>query len=70
MKQTKFSTLVDEQVLQELKQHSAESGKSISWLVSEAVAEYLVRTRIRPTFTSAMNDVLDRHADLFHRLAK
>lgn len=70
MKQTKFSTLVDEQVLQELKQHATESGKSISWLVSEAVSEYLVRTRTRPAFTSAMSDVLDRNADLLDRLAK
>jgi hypothetical protein len=70
MKPTKFSTLVDETVLQDLKQHAAESGKSISWLVSEAVAEYLARTRTRPAFTAAMNHVLDKHADLFQRLAK
>ncbi len=70
MKQTKFSTLVDEKILQELKLHAAESGKSISWLVSEAVAEYLKRTRTRPTFVSALGEVLDRHADLLTRLAK
>jgi hypothetical protein len=70
MAQNKFSTLVDEKILQELKQHSAESGKSISWLVSEAVAEYLERTRTRPAFKSAMSEVLDRNADLLRRLAK
>ncbi len=70
MKQTKFSTLVDEKTLLELKQHSTESGKSISWLVSEAIAEYLGRTRTRPTFVSALGEVLDRHSDLLQRLAK
>ena len=70
MKQTKFSTLVDEDILRELKLHAAESGKSISWLVSEAVAEYLERTRTRPAFVSAMGEVLERHADLLTRLAK
>ncbi len=70
MKQTKFSTLVNEQILQELKQHSADSGKSISWLVSEAVSEYLVRSRVRPAFLSSMERVLDKHADLMSRLAK
>jgi hypothetical protein len=70
MKQAKFSTLVDEKILEDLKNHSAESGKSISWLVTEAVAEYLSRTRTRPAFVSAMDEVLDRNADLLNRLAK
>jgi hypothetical protein len=70
MKQTKFSTQLDEKVLKQLKNFSAESGKSISWLVSEAVAEYLARTQTRPAFTSAMDEVLHTHADLLRRLAK
>jgi len=70
MSQSKFSTLVDEKILQELKHHADESGKSISWLVNEAVAEYLNRARTRPAFVASMNEVLDRHADLLQRLAK
>jgi hypothetical protein len=70
MKQSKFSTLVDEKVLKELKQHSYESGKSISWLVSEALVEYLDRTRTRPAFLSAMHEVLEDNSDLLKRLAK
>jgi len=70
MKQAKFSTLVDDTVLAELKQYSQESGKSISWLVNEAMAEYLERSRVRPAFLASMNRVLDKHADLMHRLAK
>ncbi|MBW8886260.1 MAG: ribbon-helix-helix protein, CopG family [Fibrobacteres bacterium] len=70
MKQEKFSTLVDDAVLAELKQYSQESGKSISWLVNEAVAEYLQRSRLRPAFLESMNRVLDKHSDLMQRLAK
>jgi hypothetical protein len=70
MNQSKFSTLVDEKILQELKRHSQDSGKSISWIVSEAIAEYLERTRTRPAFLSAMNEVLDDNAELLRRLAK
>lgn len=70
MKPAKFSTLVDENVLKELKQYSEDSGRSISWLVNEAVAEYLERSRVRPAFIDSMNRVLDKHADLMRRLAK
>lgn len=70
MNQTKFSTLVDEKVLSQLKQYSEESGKSISHVVNEAVSEYLQRTRVRPAFLKAMEKVLTEHEDLFRRLAK
>ena len=70
MKPTKFSTLVDEEVLAELKQYAQDSGKNISWLVNEAVAEYLERSRVRPAFLASMNRVLDKHSDLMRRLAK
>jgi hypothetical protein len=70
MSQSKFSTLVEEAVLSELKLYSQESGKSISWLVNEAVTEYLERSRVRPAFLTSMNRVLEKHADLMRRLAK
>lgn len=70
MAQTKFSTLVDEAVLSGLKQYAQDSGKSISWLVNEAVKEYLERSRVRPAFLDSMNRVLEKHADLMRRLAK
>lgn len=70
MGQSKFSTLVDASVLKELKLFSEESGKSISWLVNEAVAEYLERSRVRPAFIDSMNRVLGKHSDLMQRLAK
>ena len=70
MNQTKFSTLIDEKVLAQLKQYSEENGKNISWVVNEAVSELLQRTRVRPVVRKAMDKVLKDHADLFRRLAK
>jgi predicted transcriptional regulator len=70
MTQAKFSTLVDEAILSELKQYSEDTGKSISWLVNEAVTEYLERSRVRPAFLASMNRVLEKHSDLMRRLAK
>lgn len=43
---------------------------SYSWVVNEAVAEYLERSRVRPAFLSSMDRVLNKHADLMGRLAK
>ncbi len=66
----KFSTQIDEGVLKDLKKYIKETDKSISSVVTEAVAEYLSRANIRPAFRSAMEEVLDDHAELLKRLAK
>jgi hypothetical protein len=68
MKYAKFSTQVDTGILKALKQHSADSGKSISNLVTEALGEYLQRVRTRPVFLSAMREVANRHVDLLKKL--
>ena len=70
MSQAKFSTQVDAKVLKEVKLHAEESGKSISHIVSDALADYLDRSRTRPAFSSAMRETLVRHAELLRRLAK
>ena len=70
MKAIKFATQIDESTLAELRSYSKSSGRSISGVVSEAVAEYLKRAKVRPAFRDAMGEVLDDHADLFKRLAK
>lgn len=70
MKAKKFATQIDEDVLKELKAYTKESDRSISSVVSEAVAEYLGRVRVRPAFRKAMHEVLDDHAELLKRLAK
>jgi hypothetical protein len=70
MKAKKFATQIDEQVLNDLKKYVEESDRSISGVVTEAVADFLQKVRVRPMFRSAMEDVLNEHAELLTRLAK
>lgn len=70
MKAIKFATQIDEKVLKDLKSYVNETDRSISSVVSEAVAEYLQRSKLRPAFRSAMDEILDEHEELLTRLAK
>lgn len=70
MKAKKFATQIDETVLKDLKAYVKDADRSISSVVSEAVAEYLQKARVRPAFQKAMNEVIDEHAELLSRLAK
>jgi hypothetical protein len=70
MKAKKFATQIDEKALEELRSYAKTTGRSISSVVSEAVAEYLKRASVRPAFRDAMSEVLDDHAELLKRLAK
>jgi hypothetical protein len=70
MKAMKFATQIDETVLKDLKAYVANADRSISSVVSEAVAEYLARVKVRPAFRKAMDEVLNEHAELLERLAK
>ncbi len=70
MKAKKFATQIDEKVLKDLKSYTKAADRSISSVVSDAVAEYLQRSKLRPAFRSAMSEVLDEHEELLKRLAK
>ena len=70
MKAKKFATQIDEKVLKDLKSYVGQTDRSISSVVSEAVAEYLHRARLRPAFRNAMDEVLDEHSEILQRLAK
>ena len=70
MKLKKFATQIDETTLEELRAYAKSTGRSISGVVSEAVGEYLKRANVRPAFRSAMDEVLEDHAELLSRLAK
>ena len=70
MKAKKFATQIDETVLKDLKLFVKQSDRSISSVVSEAVAEYIHRAKLRPAFRSAMDEVLEEHSELLKRLAK
>ncbi len=70
MKAKKFATQIDEKVLKDLKSYVNESDRSISSVVTEAVAEYLQRSKLRPAFRSAIDEVLEDHEELLKRFAK
>ena len=70
MKVKKFATQIDEKVLKDLKSYVNQADRSISSVVTEAVAEYLQRSKVRPAFRSAMDEVISDHANLLKRLAK
>lgn len=70
MAKVKFASLVEAKVLKDLRAHAADSDRSISSLVSEALAEYLAKVKVRPAFRSAMDEVLSEHEELLRRLAR
>jgi hypothetical protein len=69
-KPVKFASQIDPQVLKELRVYAHDEGRSISGIVSEAVAEYLARARVRPVFRDAAELVMAENAELLARLAK
>ena len=70
MKLKKFATQIDQATLEDLRAYSKSTGRSISAVVSEAVAEYLKKSSVRPAFCNAMDEVLEDHAELLSKLAK
>lgn len=69
-KAIKFATQIDEKVLKDLKSFANQSDRTISSVVTEAVAEFIHRAKVRPAFRRAMEQVLDDDAELLERLAK
>jgi predicted transcriptional regulator len=66
----KFSTKMNKEVLAKLRDYAQASDRSISLIVSEAVAEYLSRVEVRPSFRSAVDEVVREHEELLRELAK
>lgn len=66
----KFSTKLNKDVLTHLREYARTSDRSISVIVSEAVAEYLSRVEVRPAFRSAVDEVLKEHEELLRELAR
>lgn len=69
-KPVKFASQIDEKVLSDLKAYVSEADRSISSVVSEAVAQYLDRVRVRPAFRKATEDAIGANVALLKRLAK
>ncbi len=69
-KAEKFASQLDGELLRSLREHAEATGRSISALLDDAVREYLERAHVRPTFRSAMDEVLEDHDELLKRLAR
>lgn len=66
----KFSSQIDAAALDELRRLAKETDRSLSRLLTEAVQQYLRTVRVRPAFASAVDEVLEQHAELLERLAR
>lgn len=66
----KFATQIDEEVLEDLRVYAKSTSKSISGVVTEAVADYLQRVKVRSVFRDAMDEVLNDNEELLKRLAQ
>jgi hypothetical protein len=70
MKPIKISSKVDEQVWNDLRTLAEESHQSISGLLTDAIAEYLVRRRVRPVVLQHARDSIAANEELVRRLAE
>jgi hypothetical protein len=70
MGKTKFATKVSEEALEELRSYARESNRPISDVVDEAIKAHLRMVRVRPVFRSAVDQVIEQHAQALKRPAK
>lgn len=66
----KFSTKINKKVLARLRDYAQSSDRSISQIVSEAVAEYLGRVEVRPAFRDAVDAVIRENEEILKELAR
>ena len=66
----KFSTKMNAAVLERLREYAQSSDRSISQIVSEAVAEYLSRVEVRPSFRRTVEEVIRENEELLKELAR
>lgn len=70
MSALKVSSKVDETVWSELKELAADSHRSISGLLTEAIREYLQRRRVRPAVLKHIEDSIADNRELGRLLAE
>lgn len=70
MASIKISSKVEESVWNELRQLSHESHQNISGLLTEAIAEYVRRRRVRPEVQMHLKDSIRENAELGRLFAK
>ena len=70
MAKIKISSKVEQREWEALQAIAYESNQSIAGLLSEAVADYVRKRRLRPEVLSHLEDSIEDNEELGHRLAK
>jgi hypothetical protein len=70
MAKIKISSKVEKREWEALQAIAYESNQSIAGLLSEAVADYVRKRRLRPEVFSHLEDSMSENEELGHRLAK
>lgn len=70
MQNIKISSKVDEDVWGDLKSLAQESHQNVSGLLTEAIREYVQRSRVRPVVLTQLDASMDENEALGHLLAK
>ena len=70
MAKIKISSKVEQREWEALQAIAYESKQSIAGLLSEAVADYVRKRRLRPTVLSHLEDSINENEELGRRLAK
>lgn len=70
MAKIKTSSKVEQREWEALQAIAYESNQSIAGLLSEAVADYVRKRRLRPEVLSHLEDSIQENEDLGYRLAK
>jgi hypothetical protein len=70
MAKIKISSKVEEREWAALQAIAQESQQSIAGLLSEAVADYVRKRRLRPVVLSHLEDSMKENEELGHRLAQ
>lgn len=66
----KISSMVDEEVWRELRALVEESNQTISGALTEAIADYVRRRRVRPAVLSHLADSIEANEELGQLLAQ
>lgn len=70
MAKIKISSKVEQREWEALRAIASESQQSISGLLSEAVADYVRKRRLRPAVLSHLEDSIESNEELGRRLAR
>ena len=70
MAKIKISSKVEQREWEALQSIASESQQSISGLLSEAVADYVRKRRLRPAVLSHLEDSINSNEELGRRLAR